>query len=295
MEATEQKNAYYGYKFIIVLLVLLLAGLGVWYMREAHQWQGIHEQMTAARDSLSQKLSDMLWEYEAMKTDNASIRQELVTEKEKIQALLKKMRANENVHFDEIRKYEREANTLRDIMRSYIKQIDSLNTLSQQLIAENKEVKKSLQTSREENKKLTEEKETLSSKVEKGSVLKVRGVAAEGLNARDKATRSASSTKKIKACFTINENSIAKPGARFAYLRITAPDKSLLVNQEGKSFDARTEWLLYSAKREVDYQNADLETCIYYDIKDTKPSKGVYAIEVYIDGNLSGTGELLLK
>jgi len=180
-------------------------------------------------------------------------------------------------------------------MRSYIHQIDSLNTLSQQLIAENMEVKKNLQTSRDENKKLAEEKDNLSSQVEKGSMLKVRGVAAEGLNARDKSTRSASSTKKVKVCFTINENSITKPGVRFAYLRIAAPDKSMLVNAEGKSFETRTEWLLYAAKREVDYQNADLETCIYYDAKDIKLSKGVYRVEVYIDGNLSGTGELLLK
>jgi predicted nucleic acid-binding Zn-ribbon protein len=295
MEANGQKHAHSGYKFIIVVLMLLLAGLAVWYAREAHQWNNVNKEMTAVRDSLSQKLGDMLWEYETMKTDNANIKQELETEKEKIQMLLQKMHTTERVHYAEISKYEREANTLRDIMRSYIRQIDSLNTLSQKLIAENREVKQDLQTSRKENQKLTEEKENLSSQIEKGSVLKVRNVAAEGLNSRDKNTNSASRTKKIKACFTINENTITKPGVREAYLRVTTPDKSLLANHDNGSFTANAETLVYSAKREVDYQNADLETCIYYDTKDAKLLKGAYTVEVYIDGNLSGKGDFLLK
>lgn len=295
MNINEQKSTYSGYKFIIVILAVLLAGLTIWYIREARQWNNVSEQMSIERDSLSQKLSDMLWEYEAMKTDNDNIKLELETEKTKIQTLLEKMRANEKVHYAEIRKYEREANTLRDIMRSYIKQIDSLNTLSQMLIAENKEVKQNLQTSREENKKLTEEKDNLSSQVEKGSQLKVRNLTGEGLNSRDRDTQSASRTKKIKACFTINENTIAKAGSRNAYLRIIAPDKSLLSNAEGDSFSMRAETMGYSAKREVDYQNADLETCIFFDVKENKLTKGAYTIEVYIDGSLSGTGQFLLK
>ncbi|MDR2937630.1 MAG: hypothetical protein LBU92_01660 [Prevotellaceae bacterium] len=295
MEANEQKNAYSGCKFIIVVLAVLLVGISVWYVRETRQWNSVSEQMTAERDSLSQKLGDMLWEYETMKTDNANIKQELEVEKEKIQTLLQKMRANEKIHFAEIRKYEREANTLRDIMRSYIHQIDSLNTLSQMLIAENKEVKQNLQTSREANKKLTEEKDNLSSQVEKGSQLRVRGIAGEGLNARDKSTQRSGSTKKIKTCFTINENSIAKPGTREVYLRILAPNKSLLSGAAIHTFNVNSEELMYSAKREVDYQNVDLETCIFFDAKESALSKGAYTVEVYMDGALSGTGDFLLK
>ncbi len=296
MEVNEvQKSTHSGYKFIIVILAILLAGLTMWYVREARQWDRTNEEMTMERDSLSGKLSNMLLEYNEMQTDNDSIRQELESEKAKIQTLLEKMRSNEKVHFAEIRKYEREANTLRDIMRNYIKQIDSLNTLSQQLIAENQEVKQNLQTSRAENKKLSEEKENLSTQVEKGSQLKVRNIDGLGLNTRDKDTQYASRTKKIKTCFTINENTIAKPGTRIAYMRIIAPDKSLLANADGDSFDTRIEKLVYSAKREVDYQNADLETCIYFDVKETKLSKGAYTVEVYIDGSMSGTGQFLLK
>ncbi len=61
------------------------------------------------------------------------------------------------------------------------------------------------------------------------------------------------------------------------------------------SFSMRSETMGYSAKREVDYQNADLETCIFFDVKENKLTKGAYTIEVYIDGSLSGTGQFLLK
>ncbi|MDR3328791.1 MAG: hypothetical protein LBS63_01615, partial [Prevotellaceae bacterium] len=237
METTDTKSTHSGYKFIIAILLVALACITVWYVRESGKWEELNQQISSDRDTISMRLNDMLFEYAVLETTNDSIQHELETEKVKIQTLLQKMRTAESIKYAEIRKYEQEANTLRTIMRSYIQQIDSLNTLSQQLLVENKEVKQSLQTSKAENEKLAQEKKDLSSQIERGSVLKVRGVAAAGLNSRDKDTRYASRTKKIKACFTINENTIAPAGERKVYLRLLAPDKRLLTNDEHALFE----------------------------------------------------------
>ncbi|MDR1416064.1 MAG: hypothetical protein LBJ57_01435, partial [Prevotellaceae bacterium] len=70
----------------------------------------------------------------------------------------------------------------------------------------------------------------------------------------------------------------------------------LLTNEaDGDTFEVQSKQLTYSARREVDYQNQDLETCIFFDVKNLKLLKGAYTVEVYIDGNLSGSGQLLLK
>ena len=289
MEQQGKKSSHAGYKLAILVLAVALAGLTFWFIRESRELEEVNTQLAEERDNISEKLSNMLLEYEDLKTTNSVIKQELEAEKVKIQSLLQKILTTQKLHYAEVRKYEKETNTLRDIMRSYIHQIDSLNTLSQKLLAENKEVRKNLQSSREENIKLSREKENLSSQVEKGSMLKVRNMEATGLNSRDKDTYTASRSKKLKACFTISENAIAKAGTRFVFLRIIAPDKSLLTNSYSEgTVEMQEDELPFSAKREVDYQNADLETCIFFDAKSVKLLKGAYRMEVYIDGNLSG-------
>lgn len=298
MEQKEKKSSYAGYKLVILMLVVALAGLTLWYMREARELEEVTLQLSDERDNISEKLGDMLLEYEDLKTNNNAIKLELEAEKTKIQLLQKKLLSNTKLHYAEIRKYEKEANTLRDIMRSYIHQIDSLNTLSQKLLAENREVRKDLQSSREENVKLSREKESLSSQVEKGAMLKVRNIEAAGLNSRDKETYSAARSKKLKACFTINENAIATAGNRFVYIRIISPNESLLTGSDSNSeekLEVQGNELPYSARREVDYRNVDLETCIFFDAKSTKLAKGAYTVEVYIDGNLSGSSQFLMK
>ncbi|MDR3188121.1 MAG: DNA replication initiation control protein YabA [Prevotellaceae bacterium] len=297
MEKMEKKKSSHGgYKLAILLLLVALAGVTFWYVRESRELEDLNQQLSDERDNISEKLGNMLLEYEDLKTTNSVIEQELATEKAKIQTLLQKVVSTERLRYAELQKFEKEANTLRDIMRSYIRQIDSLNTLSQQLLAENMEVKQNLQSSQEENMKLSKENENLSSQVEKGSVLKVRGVEAGGLNSRDKDTYSASRSKKLKACFTINENTIATAGIRLVYLRIVAPDGSVLAGSDAEdALEVGEQPLAYSAKREVDYQNQDLETCIFFDAKDMKLAKGAYMAEIYIDGNLSGTREFLMK
>lgn len=296
MEQKEKKSSHAGYKLIILVLVIALFGVTFWYIRESRELEEVNMQLSDERNNISEKLGNMLLEYEDLRTNNDAIKQALEAEKTKVMALQQKVLSADRLRISEIRKYEKETNTLRDIMRSYIHQIDSLNTLSQKLLAENKKVKQNLQSSQEENIKLSREKETLSSQIEKGSMLKVRNVEAVGLNSRDKDTYSASRSKKLKACFTINENAIAKAGSRFVYLRIISPGDLLLTNSDSEgTIEVQGEALPYSAKREVDYRNEDLETCVFFDAKNMKLAKGAYTVEVYIDGNLSGSRQLLLK
>jgi hypothetical protein len=286
-----------NFKLIIgILSAVLVILIGV-YALQANKWSKTNRLMETERDSLALNLSNMLWEYENVRTTNQTISAELEVEKEKIQTLLEEMRRNEAVNFSKLRQYEKETNTLREIMRSYIKQIDSLNTLNQQLIAENMEVKQSLIDSKSENQKLAEEKSSLAQQIEKGSQLRVRNIEAIGLNKRDKDTHYASRSEKLRACFIINENTITTPGVRNAYIVIKDPTEKVLPNASGATIEVRDseEPLVYSAVREIDYQNQDLETCIYYDIQEAKLAKGKYEVQVYIDRNLGGQADFLLK
>ncbi|MGL5913373.1 MAG: hypothetical protein ACRCZB_04345 [Bacteroidales bacterium] len=295
-EVQKKKSAHAGYKFIIFLLIIVLGGLTFWHMQSTKNWTSINEQIEAEKDSVAEKLKHMLSEYENVVSKNLVIQEEVEAEKEKVRTLLNKIHQMESSQIAEIRRYEEEANTLRTIMRHYIHQIDSLNTLSQNLLAENKVVKKDLSASREANERLTEEKESLTSQVQKGAQVRVRNINAIGLNSRDKNTERASRTKKIKTCAIVSENQIAKAGARNAYVRIISPSNELIKSAEsGIIENQRGEGIEYSAKREVDYQNTDIEVCIYVDVQNTTMAKGKYSIEIYFDNILAGEGEFTLK
>ena len=78
------------------------------------------------------------------------------------------------------------------------------------------------------------------------------------------------------------------------YIRITSPDGALLADAAGGTFVADGETIPYSACREVDYQNVDIDVCVYYD-SGAGLAKGLYRVEVYTSGTRIGEGEALLK
>ena len=49
----------------------------------------------------------------------------------------------------------------------------------------------------------------------------------------------------------------------------------------------------YSAEREVDYDNKDLDVSIFFNYLDIIP--GLYKAEIYMDGYLIGESELALR
>jgi hypothetical protein len=175
-------------------------------------------------------------------------------------------------------------------------QIDSLNTLNQQLIAENTEVKNKLTEVESSAKKLKEEKESLSGKVSKAEILSAKNISAVGLNQRSKERDRIGQIEKIRVCFTIRENPIAEAGNRIIHLRITRPDESIITKSETQVFTTpEDESMIYSEKRMIQYDNKDIEACIYYDIVEGELIEGAYQIELFSEGNLIGETSLSLQ
>jgi archaellum component FlaF (FlaF/FlaG flagellin family) len=52
--------------------------------------------------------------------------------------------------------------------------------------------------------------------------------------------------------------------------------------------------ILYSAKREIDYQNKDVDMCIYW-TNNGSLTEGVYNVDIYCDGKQIGSDTFMLK
>jgi hypothetical protein len=279
---------------LIVVLAVVLIVLGWMYHQKTLDSNDMQTMLTSEKDSIAHNLKGLMADYKTLETTNDSINQKLQTEQDRAKKLYAQVLSERNISYSKIKEYQRELGTLRTIMKDLLHDVDSLNAMNQQLIAENVKVKEEASTAKKTVKELEQKTVELNTQVEKGSVIKGRDVVAMAVNKKGKEVTKARKVEKIRVCFTLSENAIAKPGVRDAYIRILGPDQFILAKAETDLFDFQGEKIVFSAKREVDYQNQDVDLCIYYDNKGELVA-GKYQASVYVDGVLVGNNEFMLK
>ncbi|MFA5646796.1 MAG: hypothetical protein WC951_00685 [Bacteroidales bacterium] len=279
---------------LIVVLAVILGVVGFMYFSDHKKSIEIQNQLNIEKDSITVNLQKIMYEYDELETDNEVVKEKLTEEQERAAKLYDELKQVKQVSYAKIKEYQRELGTLRSIMRTMVKEIDSLNTLNQQLIVENIKVRQEYSMSQKTVESLEQKTQELSTAVEKGSVVKARNVNIEVTNKRGRSITRARNVDKIQTCFTLSENRIAKPGARYVYIRILGPDGFILAKSNTDLFDFEGEKIVYSAHREVDYQNQDIEMCIFYD-SNGELLPGKYEVSIFMEGYVIGLGEFLLK
>ena len=152
----------------------------------------------------------MVHSYDTLKSNNDTLNANLEKEKMRIVKLLSINASNTQL----IKKYKSEISTMRDIMKSYIVQIDSLNSRNKILSAENFEIRDQITKVRSTNTELSKVKEELNAKVEIASVIQAKDIVAVALNTKRKETTRLNLLDKLRTCFTLRENPLAKAGPK---------------------------------------------------------------------------------
>jgi predicted nuclease with TOPRIM domain len=300
LEAQRQPSKNKSFYFLLITTILLLfSNIFFIYKFYTVRKEKVYVQVVLSnteeeKKQIEEQLKDMLNQYNTLKTDNAKISAELEQEKQKIKDLLEEIKNIKKVNAYQINQYKKELQTLREIMRSYIVQIDSLNTRNKILTEENRKVKSEYKKVITEKEELEQKKQELEQKVDIASTLRAININSVAVNDRGKEVSKAKRATKIRVCFTLTENAIVKPGNRFVYIRIARPNKEILPNPDGELFTFMGNQLLYSARREIDYQNKDLDVCIYW-TNDGTLTEGVYNVDIFCDGKQIGSDEFMLK
>ena len=283
------KKSIRGYRVVIIMLAVILAGISALYFNINRQQQRDYELLKVDRDSIQSNLSHLITEYDSLKFTNDTIAARLVEANEMMEQLKRERRWN----YAKIKEYEKEVGTLRSVMRNYLKQIDSLNNLNKKLVAENVSYRKEISTARLRADVAEEKASELENRVRQGAVLRTRSISMAALNANDKEVSRVSKAATLRVDFAITPNELAAPGHRKVYLCIKSPDGYLLTSESMPTFEYQGMNVGYSAVREVDYQNQDVEVSIYY--RGSGFTEGRYSIELYTDGNLIGSGTVSMR
>lgn len=290
-------------QYVLIALLVLISGMGIYLLIENRNLKlaledcGVsYDTMESEKKEVMHDLKEMAAEYDSLMTDNDSINSELTSQKEKVDKLM----ADAKKYNWSIYKLKKEAATLREIMKGYVRTIDSLNTENVELRAENLKVRDELGAKENENSKLKESNSELESKVRLGAKLAALNfeVYAQRVKRNNihKETSRASNAEKIKACFTIDENEVTEAGKKMVYLRIMTPEGTVLAERSDNSntFELNGARVLYSVKKEVNYENKQLDLCMYWDVINAL-TPGEYFVKAYISGDEVGSASMVLK
>jgi chromosome segregation ATPase len=289
-----------GTNKLLIVLLLVSLGLNAYLFTSKNN---IQEEAKTEKDSLitaridvEKELNDTYTELNQYKGENARMDSLIAAAnididkyKERIAALIKKEGNSSALN----KKLKAELEELKGLRDKYLEQIDAL-------MVENEQLKKDKQD-------LTSKVENLSQNLEQtvttASVLRAEYVKVKSFKKRsnDKYTETAMAkrTNKLETCFTILENKIAKGGSKTIYLRILEPSGKVLGNRaEGSSTFKKTgssEELLFTASQQIDYDNKNQDLCINWEEAERNFAPGKYIMEIYVDGNLSGSSEVNLR
>lgn len=289
-EQSNNKSTKTALWIFIIIAVILAIVLGYTYYKN----QQLVNQLNEEKVELTEQLSSLQADFSELNTENEKITSQLDSSREEVAQLIQKVKKTKADNRRMMRKYQKELGTLRSIMKNYIVQIDSLNSQNKKLKKDVATARKEAEVSRQKNEELNKQVEDLSGKIAVGSMLKARGLKVTPYNRRNKTTSRCRRVKKLMTSITLLENDLANKGPVVVYVRVKDPQGILLTNNERSSFEFNGETLVASAAREVDYQGKELDLSIYLnDIP--KYSKGIYNIEVYIDNQLLGATELMLR
>lgn len=289
----SENNSLKGYKILLIIMTVILAGLSFLYFQQTRSLRGDRDSLSIAKDTLESRLKDLRFDLDNLRTENETINQSLTIEKHRADSLIDRFQKEASWNRSKVKQYEKELGLLRTVMGGYVRQIDSLNQINSKLTKENVQIRRDLSTERQRAEVAEENAQELSSKIRKGSIVKARSISLKALNNSDKEVTRANRAARLRVDFVLSGNELATPGERDVIVRIIAPSGFLLTNSQSASFEFEGENLAFTASRRIDYQNDDLSVSLYFN--GTGITDGKYLVEIYMDGYLAGTSEVILR
>lgn len=289
------ENSTNGFKIAGIVLLILALFFGVMWISTRSELRSYTKQAEQEKAQLRQELDSLMAEHEKIKAEYGDLADSLRIKDSIIQANaieIKKLLDTKWEYVKVVKKLDR----LRGIAQSYLRQMDSLYTLNRQLQAENQQMREEIAQEQRRTQQLVKEKEQLATKIEEGASLSIYSLTAETLRersgGREEATDKGKRIEKIRVCFIVAENKLAKPGTRTFYVRIADPNGNVLIKGRGDeySFMFKGEQLQYSATAVLEYQNKATKMCIDYNKLPLQEKfiAGTYQVAVYLDNAIVG-------
>lgn len=289
----NQKNNS-SLKAVIAVLAILLVGSLVYIFKMSSEVDSIHTEVLKAgseKESVMKDLEDLKATYDAAISENTSMSEELLQERDKVVSLMDELKKSNG----DMSKFKNQISSLQGHMKELMKENDGLKKQNVTLSTQRDSTVVVLGESKKFNEVLIGQNEELSKTLERGSKLSILNLqtAAYKLKSSGKeiATDKASRADVLKISFTIAENSIAKSGDKNYYIQVIDSKNNVLGEAKTISFGEKT--LNYSFISSVKYENKSVQ--VSQDLAGKDFEKGNYAVNVFDKDQLISTTNFTLK
>lgn len=275
---------------VLVLLVVAVIFLTVTVKQKDVEMAEMTEQMEYEKEELENEYADVAVEMEGIsyKVTNDSLLEQINKEQKRVQSLMEELRTVKATNARRIKELKAELTSVRKVLTYYVAQVDSLSRVNHQLITENEQLGTRYQEATAEVQNLTEERQVLQERVEIASQLEARNIVIEPQTKSGGKARYIKNVSIFKVSYSIAKNNTSRAGNKTLYMRITAPDNSVLHRASSDRFSFEDKDIYFSARKNFEYTGQEMNDVIYYTVTETL-LKGEYTIELFVDGHVIGS------
>ncbi|MGO3183989.1 MAG: hypothetical protein ACTIJ9_14275 [Aequorivita sp.] len=294
--STENENNSGKFKILIGVLSVLLIALAVYTVTLFNDSKNTVSNLEMQKADIEQELEGLIANYDEVIKDNELKDKDLLSARERITVLLDSVKdARANVAL--ISRYKAEVGRLKQERSMLFKRADSLIAANKQLAMERDSTSNELENTRLVVDSVSNANMEMSERIKMGSIVKATELRGEAVIIRNSGkvvdTRRSSRADKIRACFTLAPNSIARKGDRILYLQVINPRDKMMGDDTVKQFEESN--LNYSASTNVFYEGDELDVCILVNALDADLVDGRYTINLFDGENQIATTTMELK
>lgn len=281
-------------KIVIAILILLLAGLGIFSFLDHKKQTEAIDDLTLEKQEIITELNQLKTQYDEAIAENTTLSSELAQEKEHIEEYIDSLKKLKHTNRKTISFYKNKIEELTRTTQRLMVANDSLAKKNKLLTAENQDLtvqkdslSENLQANKIANDTLKTKNKALSEKVKVASKIRANGYTVltfdKRRNGKFKPTEKARRVNTFKVSFNINENPLADERDIPVYIVVKAPNGDVL---KGKGFftDANGNRVPFTESTQVPFHKNAIITDVIMDFDTVKLEKGTYLVDIYLDG-----------
>ena len=281
-------------KILIAILAIATGGLGYYTYSLNKDRQATESELTSQKKQVMSDLKLLRESYDKVVIENKDVKNDLLQARNKIDQYIDSLQ-NMKVSISSLARFKSQAFTLAKERDLLIRKNDSLMRANSAIKKDLDSVSVKLDLASAKVDSLARQTNQLKKVVETGSALQISKLIAEAVKgSKNKTTDRGKAADKLKICFTVGANKIAKSGSRYFYIQVNSPSGSILGCNE--SFSSGSDSEKYSTATHFIYDNKSVDICDFIAKVGKEFEKGTYKVIVYDDKlNQVGTTDLLLK
>lgn len=289
----EKKNT--GLKLALGILAVLLIGGSVLFFLKNNELNETKTALNSEISVLGDKLDDEIEKLNIKISENEVLNEDLLAKRDSLSVTLNELRASQAT-VETLTKYKNSYFKLKKDIKKLYANNERLQLVNTQLSIEKDSIvgqldlqlklSDSLNTQVVDAQKIIQSASELSVAALKGSAVIVRS------SGRQIPTTKARRTDKVKICFSVSENRIAKKGDKTLFVQVLDANNNVLGENATIAFDEKI--LNYSFKTEFNYTNKALDICEFLDSPKKGFDKGNYFINVFRSSDLISNSSFVL-